>query len=102
MENKTLAVLVVEPQKKPYAKEIGGDLKSLQHEVGGYIQAVYPFREPVALICDEEGKLSGQGSEPGLAGRRGTDLRCGGRNFLDSRIGRREFYFSDSGTDGTL
>ncbi|WP_253292885.1 DUF3846 domain-containing protein [Intestinimonas sp. MSJ-38] len=29
MENKTLAVLVVEPQKKPYAKEIGGDLKSL-------------------------------------------------------------------------
>ena len=44
MEKKTLSILVVEPQKKPYAKEIGGDLKSLQHEVGGYIQAVYPFR----------------------------------------------------------
>ncbi len=58
MEKKTLAVLIVEPQKKPYAKEIGGDLESLQREVGGYIQAVYPFREPVVLICDEEGKLS--------------------------------------------
>ena len=33
-EKETLSVLVVEPQKKPYAKEIGGDLKSLQHEVG--------------------------------------------------------------------
>ena len=42
MEKKTLSVLIVEPQKKPYAKEIGGDLKSLQREVGGYIQAVYP------------------------------------------------------------
>ena len=41
MEKKTLSVLVVEPQKKPYAKEITCGLKSLQHEVGGYIPASY-------------------------------------------------------------
>lgn len=34
-------------------------LESLQHEVGGYIQAVYPFEEPVAIVCNEEAKLEG-------------------------------------------
>ena len=36
-----ITILVVEPSKKPYVKEIENILKSLQH-VGGYIQAVYP------------------------------------------------------------
>ena len=54
-----MTVLVVEPEKKPYAKEISSGLSSLQHEVGGYIQAVYPYEEPVAIICDEEAKLKG-------------------------------------------
>ena len=52
--------LVVEPGKKPYVKDISFSLESLQKEVGGDIQAVYPFHEPVALICDEEGKLKGK------------------------------------------
>ena len=59
MDNDKISVLVVEPEKKPYAKEISSGLSSLQHEVGGYIQAVYPYEEPVALICDEEAKLKG-------------------------------------------
>jgi len=29
----------------------------MQQIVGGTIQAVYPFEEPVALICNDEGKL---------------------------------------------
>jgi len=52
-------VLVIEPATKPYKKQIESGLSSLQKEVGGYIQAVYPFEEPVALICNEEGKLEG-------------------------------------------
>ena len=55
----TISVLVVEPGKEPYAKEIDSGLESLQHEVGGYIQAVYPFEEPVAIVCNEEGKMNG-------------------------------------------
>lgn len=47
-------ILVVEPGKQPYAKEISGDLDSLQQTVGGYIQAIYPFDDPVALVCEEE------------------------------------------------
>ena len=60
MENEKLTVLMVEPEKKPYVKDIDPGLSSLQHEVGGYIQAVYPYEEPVALICDEEAKLTGK------------------------------------------
>jgi len=53
-------VLVIEPMRKPYAKEIDGDLESMQTVVGGLIQATYPFEdETVALICNEEGKLIG-------------------------------------------
>ena len=51
-------VLVVEPGRVPYVNEIDTGLKSLQSEVGGWIEAVYPFEEEVALICNEEGKLS--------------------------------------------
>lgn len=54
-----ITVLVVEPQKKPYFKEIDNTLESLQHEVGGYIQAIYPFCEPIAIVCAECAKLEG-------------------------------------------
>ena len=54
-----ITVLVVEPKKKPYVKEIDNTLESLQHEVGGYIQALYPWSCPVGLICDEESKIKG-------------------------------------------
>ena len=59
MSSDTMRVLVVEPEKEPYVKEIDGGLSSLQKEVGGYIEAVYPFEDPVAIICNEEGKLDG-------------------------------------------
>lgn len=54
-----MKILVVEPLKAPKVKEIDGSLESMQKEVGGYIQALFPFEEPVALICNEEGKLCG-------------------------------------------
>ena len=34
-------------------------LEDLQEAVGGYIQCVYPYEEPVGIICNEEGKLNG-------------------------------------------
>ena len=57
--NEAITVLVVEPGKRPYAKKIEPGLKSLQREVGGHIEAVYPFPEPVAIVCRETGKLDG-------------------------------------------
>lgn len=54
-----IKVLVVEPMQEPYIKEIDAGLKSLQKEVDGSIQAVYPFEEEAAIICNEEGKING-------------------------------------------
>ena len=54
-----MQVVIVEPRKKPMVQNIGNDLKAMQEIVGGTIQAVYPFEEPIALICNEEGKLLG-------------------------------------------
>ena len=52
-----MQVVVVEPKKKPVVQEIGDSLEAMKKIVGGPIEAVYPFDEPVALICNEEGKL---------------------------------------------
>ena len=56
-KNKTIKVVSVPVGKQAFVKEISTDLKSLQAEVGGYIQALYPFEEEVALICNDDGKL---------------------------------------------
>ena len=52
-----MKVLIIEPLTDPYIKEIDPSLESMQSIVGGLIQAIYPFDHPVALICNEEGKL---------------------------------------------
>lgn len=52
-----MQVVIVEPEKKPFVQNIDDTLTSMQQIVGGTIQAVYPFEEPVALICNDEEKL---------------------------------------------
>ena len=48
-------VLVVEPRMTPYEKEVPDKLENLQAIVGGHIQAIYPFQDHVALVCNEDG-----------------------------------------------
>lgn len=52
-----MQVVIVEPEKKPRVQNIEDSLASMQEIVGGTIQAVYPFDESVAMICNDEGKL---------------------------------------------
>lgn len=52
-----MKVLFVEEGKSPVEREISGTLESMQELVGGTIQAIYPFDDPVALVCNDEGKL---------------------------------------------
>ncbi len=74
-------VLVVEPGFLPYEKEING-LHDMQKLVGGHIQAIYPFKEAVALVCNESGVLDGLEfnrsiPERGYGGICGTFFVCG-------------------------
>lgn len=54
-----MKVVLVEPGKAGRLEEIGEDLRSMQVVVGGLIQAIYPYEDRVALICNDEGKLIG-------------------------------------------
>ena len=85
-EKTALRVLIVEPGRAPYEKEIPSGLAAMQNIVGGLIQALYPFEEPVALICNDEGKLLGLPMNRALRESRtgkpydivcGTFLLCG-------------------------
>lgn len=56
---KMIKVLRIAPTEKPEVIEIENTLSSLQNEVGGHIEVIYPFEELVGLVCNEEGKLMG-------------------------------------------
>ena len=43
----------------------------MQDVVGGPIQALYPFDEPVALVCNDEGKLMNLPANRGLRDKNG-------------------------------
>jgi hypothetical protein len=56
----TLRVIVLEPEKPAYVKELSGDLESLQAVVGGYIELVpIPYKgfheRGLVVICNEDG-----------------------------------------------
>lgn len=53
-----MKVLVVEPQKPCRVQEIES-LTDMQQLVGGDIEAVYPFQELVAVVCNADGKALG-------------------------------------------
>ena len=86
-----MTVLVVEPMKEPYVKEIDPGLHALQAEVGGDIGATYPFSDPVALVCNDEGKLIGLDLNRGLRDENGEiyDIMAG--TFLVVGLGEEDF-----------
>ena len=59
-KEKTIDVLLVEPGQYPRLTSIGNDLHSLQKAVGGDIEAIYPYDDPIAIVCAEEGKINGE------------------------------------------
>jgi len=86
-----ITVLVVEPEKAPYIKEIDPGLKSLQQEVGGDIQAIYPFLEPAAIVCNESGKLDGLPLNRALRGEDGKAYDIIAGTFLVVGLGEEDF-----------
>lgn len=54
-----MTVLVVNPGESPSVETIPCGLESLQKQVGGDIEAIYPFEDSVGIICNDEGKING-------------------------------------------
>ena len=84
-------VLMVEPGKAPYETQIGSDLQSMQALVGGYIQAVYPFEQSVALVCCESGKLDGLTLNRALRDADGDIYDIVAGNFFIVGLGESDF-----------
>ena len=71
--------------------QIGDDLQSMQALVGGYIQAVYPFEQPVALVCCESGKLDGLPLNRALRDADGDIYDIVAGNFFIVGLGESDF-----------
>ena len=76
----------------PTVQKIDGSLESMQKLVGGHIQAIYPFDDPVAIVCNDEGKLLGLPMNRTLTDDHGVpyDIVCG--TFFVA--GLKEDYFT--------
>ena len=55
---KGMTVIACLPGKTAQVVEIKDGLKGMQNFVGGYIEQICPFKDPVAIVCNEEGKLN--------------------------------------------
>ena len=86
-----MTVLVVEPMKEPYVKEIDPGLHALQAEVGGDIAASYPFDDPVGLVLNDEGKLIGLDLNRSLRDEHGEIYDIVAGTFLVVGLGPESF-----------
>ena len=86
-----MKVLMVEPGKIPHEADIEPGLRSLQAAVDGYIQAVYPYEDPVALICNEDGKFMGLPLNRALRDDAGEVYDIIAGNFLITGLGEESF-----------
>lgn len=77
--------------KPPTVQEIDSSLESMQKIVGGDIEAVYPFDDPVAIVCNEEGKMLGLPMNRAMTDESGVpyDIVCG--TFFVVGIGDEDF-----------
>ena len=55
---KGMTVIACLPGKTAQVIEIDGSLEGMQKFVGGYIEQICPFKDPVAIVCNEEGKIN--------------------------------------------
>lgn len=75
-----ISVLLVEPNKYPKMIEIDDILEVMQTVVGGDIEEYMPFEDEVAIICNEEGKITGMAPNRAVYeenSREMLDIICG-------------------------
>lgn len=90
-ESKKLDVLLVEPGQYARMTTIDAGLESLQKTVGGDIEAAYFFNDPVALVCQEEGKLNGSELNRAVRGADGEILDIIAGKFFICGLGEEDF-----------
>lgn len=75
-----MKILIVEPRKSPHRADIPHTLEAMQRIVGGDIEESVPFDDPVAIVCNGEGKIQGAELNRAILGKdiiAGTFFLCG-------------------------
>lgn len=90
-EPEKMTVLIVEPMKEPYIKEINPSLDAMQAEVDGRITAVYPYDDPVALVYNDEGKMNGMELNRALRDEQGQVYDVMAGPFIVTGLGEENF-----------
>lgn len=86
-----MKILCIEPEKAPEIVEIDSGLTALQKAVGGYIEAVYPWEDPVAIICNDDGKFNGMAPNRALYNEDGEIMDIIAGTFLIVGLGDDDF-----------
>lgn len=87
----TMEVLLVKPGQYAKMTEIKAGLSSMQEVVGGNIEAAYFFSEPVALVCNEEGKFNGMKLNRAVKDENGNMLDIIAGTFFICGLGDENF-----------
>lgn len=79
MNKETWTVVVAEPGKKAEVRTIPANWKTISKIVGGPIEHTWPFSDDTAVLCNEEGKLTGLQPNRIIYDEDGTpiDVYCG-------------------------
>ena len=89
--DKTIKVLLVKSGQYAEMAEIEAGLSSMQEIVGGNIQAAYFFDDPVALVCNEEGKINGMELNRAVKDENGNILDIVAGTFFICGLGEENF-----------
>ena len=89
--SENIDVVMVEAGKPAAMATIGSDLESLQKAVGGSIEAAYFYDDPIALICNEEGKLSGMPLNRAVKDENGEVMDIIAGKFFICGLGEEDF-----------
>lgn len=73
----TISVLLIQPGKYPKTITIEDSLEAMQELVGGDIEEYMPFEDEAAIICNEEGKISGLSLNRAVYAEEEVDMRYG-------------------------
>ena len=89
-----LSVILVRPGEIAKQVEIEDTLEAMQEMVGGYIESYMPFEDEVAIVCNDEGKMSGEPPNRAIRNEKGEviDIICGDFFICYAPIGSENFH----------
>jgi len=86
-----MQVLLVEVSEEPRLIEIDGSLDSMRKIIGGYLEAIYPYKDRVAIVCNEKGKINSLPLNRAIYDAKGDRIDVIAGTFFMVGLGKEDF-----------